>query len=155
MSAAPATDFGRILFRISQLWRREVDGGMRRVGLNDATWRPLLYLGRLGEGVRQTDLAAALHIEGPSLVRLLDTLERAGLVERHPDAEDRRSKNLRMTPEGEQVYGRVEEAYGAVTERILTRVPPDQLALCVEVLGRVEQALLDGPAPADSQEELA
>ncbi|UPG70899.1 hypothetical protein MVG78_09605 [Roseomonas gilardii subsp. gilardii] len=49
---------------------------MRRLGLSDGTWRPLLYLGRMGGGIRQTDLAGALGIEGASLVRLLDALER-------------------------------------------------------------------------------
>ena len=50
--------------------------------------------------MRQTDLAAALDIEGPSLVRLLDALERQGLVERCGEPDDRRVKTLRMTPAG-------------------------------------------------------
>ena len=93
-------DFGRRLFRLGQNWRRQLDQQMRQFGLTDATWRPLLYLGRLGDGMRQTDLAAALDIEGPSLVRLLDALERQGLVERCGEPDDRRVKTLRMTPAG-------------------------------------------------------
>ena len=76
-----AVDFGRRLYRLGQNWRRQVDGRVRQFGLTDATWRPLLHLGRFGDGVRQTDLAASLAIEGPSLVRLLDALERTGLIE--------------------------------------------------------------------------
>ena len=92
-----AAEFGRDLFRAGQVWRREMDLGMRRLGLSDGTWRPLLYLGRMGGGIRQTDLAGALGIEGASLVRLLDALERGGLLRRHPDPEDRRSKILQLT----------------------------------------------------------
>ena len=48
-----------------------VDAELQAFGLTDATWRPLAYVGRLGGGVRQKELAIALAIEGPSLVRLL------------------------------------------------------------------------------------
>src|SRR3546814_2038548 len=37
-------------------------------------------------------ISTALGIEGPSLVRLLDTLERRGLVERREDDADRRAR---------------------------------------------------------------
>jgi MarR family transcriptional regulator for hemolysin len=48
--------------------------------MTEATWRPLVYVARLGAGVRQKELAIALGIEGPSLVRLLDGLERRRLI---------------------------------------------------------------------------
>jgi MarR family transcriptional regulator for hemolysin len=86
----PPTEFGRQVYRLSSAWRREIDVRVRAFGLTDATWRPLLTLGRIGDGVRQTDLAAALMIENSSLVRLLDVLEGARLVERLEDAGDRR-----------------------------------------------------------------
>ena len=72
-------------FRLAYIARRlrqAVDDELRAYGLTDATWRPLVYVGRLGDGVRQKELAQALGIQGPSLVRLLDTLERHGLIER-------------------------------------------------------------------------
>src|ERR1700744_6129250 len=93
----PATEFARQVYRVATAWRREIDQRVRAFGLTDATWRPLLYLGRVGYGVIQTDLAATLTIESPSLVRLIDALERAGLVERLEDTDDRRSKRLWMT----------------------------------------------------------
>jgi MarR family transcriptional regulator for hemolysin len=54
--------------------------------------------------MRQTDLAAALDIEGPSLVRLLDALERQGLVVRCGEPDDRRVKTLHMTAAGHAMY---------------------------------------------------
>ena len=59
-----------------------MDEELSGYGLTDATWRPLFHLGRLGDGIRQTELAEALGIQGPSLVRLLDNLERDGLISR-------------------------------------------------------------------------
>ena len=70
------TEFGLLVARLSRRLRQAVDAEMRLIGLTEATWRPLIYLRSLGEGVRQKELATAMSIEGPSLVRLLDSLER-------------------------------------------------------------------------------
>ncbi len=71
-------------------------------GLTDATWRPLAYVGKLGDGVRQKELATALSIEGPTLVRLLDNLERRGLIERREDETDRRARGIYLTRAGRE-----------------------------------------------------
>ena len=142
-----AAEFGRDLFRAGQLWRREMDLGMRRLGLSDGTWRPLLYLGRMGGGIRQTDLAAALGIEGASLVRLLDALERGGLLRRHPDPEDRRSKVLQLTESGQETVEQIESAYEGVSQRLLVQIDEQELELCLRVFRKVEMTLR-GPGTA-------
>jgi MarR family transcriptional regulator for hemolysin len=137
----PATEFGRIVYRVSTAWRREIDQRVRAFGLTDATWRPLLYLGRMGDGVRQTDLAAALTIEDPSLVRLIDALERVGLVERLEDPEDRRSKRLWMTEAGRETYARVAAIHASLADAFVRDVSPVELDLCYNVLDRVLRSI--------------
>lgn len=139
--SVPATEFGRQIYRVSVSWRREIDMRMRDFGLTDATWRPLLYIGRLGDNLRQTDLAAALMIETPSLVRLLDVLERAGLVERLEDPEDRRSKRLRMTAAGRETYEKVASVHTKLAETLVKEVSPSEINLCYDVLGRILKAI--------------
>src|SRR5689334_25036268 len=97
---APKLDFGYRVSRISRRLRQAVDAELQVFGLTEATWRPLAYVGRLGGGVRQKELATALGIEGPSLVRLLDSLERRGLIERREDEYDRRARGIYLTPAG-------------------------------------------------------
>lgn len=127
--------------RLGAAWRREIDQDLRRFGLTEATWRPILMLGMLPPPVRQTDLARALEIEGASLVRLLDVLERAGLIERVCDARDRRSNRLVVTAEGARIYRQVHEACEAVGARLLASVSAQEQALCERVFDRIEQAL--------------
>jgi MarR family transcriptional regulator for hemolysin len=134
-------EFGRRMFRLGQNWRRQVDQEMRQFGLTDATWRPLYYLGRFGDGMRQTDLAAALDIEGPSLVRLLDALERQGLVERLGDADDRRVKTTQVTAAGRELYEKVAAAYRRISTTLLADVTDADIAICHRVFGQVEAAL--------------
>ena len=136
-----ATEFGRLIYRISVAWRREIDVRVRDFGLTEATWRPLLYLGRLGDGQRQTDLAAALMIEAASLVRLVDALERAGLAERVEDPDDRRSKRITMTEQGRAIYAQVGTIHQGLAENFVRDIAPEDMAICASVLERIELAI--------------
>src|SRR5229473_6993448 len=65
-----------------------------------------LVLSSLKEERRRTqlDLARAVGIEGPTLTRHLDALERARLVERRRDPGDRRAVRVELTPAGERLF---------------------------------------------------
>jgi len=145
---ADRTAFGRRMSRLGAAWRREIDQDLRRFGLTEATWRPILMLGMLPPPVRQTDLARALDIEGASLVRLLDVLERAGMIERVCDARDRRSNRVVVTADGARIYRQVHEACEAVGARLLASVSVQEQALCEGVFDRIEQALTASVATA-------
>jgi MarR family transcriptional regulator, transcriptional regulator for hemolysin len=141
----PATDyvqtFGFRLARITRRLRQAVDGELRAYGLTEATWRPLAYLGRLGEGIRQKELAQALGIEGPSLVRLLDSLERRGLIERREDEADRRARGIYLTPTGRELQKRVLRISDAIQRRLLAAVQPADLEACDRAFRAIEAAL--------------
>lgn len=49
-------------------------------------------------GLRQAELARALHLEAPTISRMLHRMERAGLVERRPDRHDARVIRVVATP---------------------------------------------------------
>ncbi|HKU99339.1 MAG TPA: MarR family transcriptional regulator [Vineibacter sp.] len=134
-------DFGFQVSRIQRRLRQVVDAELRVFGLTEATWRPLMYVWRLGEGVRQKELAAALGIEGPSLVRLLDGLERRGLIERRENDADRRARGIYLTSTGRDLQKRVGRTSGAIQRRILAAVSPADLAVCERVFRTIEEAL--------------
>ena len=67
-------EFGFLVARIARRMRQAVDAEMRLVGLTEATWRPLMYLRTLGDGVRQKELATTLSIEGMHLTPGVDVL---------------------------------------------------------------------------------
>ena len=134
-------EFGRRMSRIGAAWRREVDHDLRRFGLTEATWRPILMLGQIGAPARQTDLARALDIESTSLVRLLDVLEQGGLVARVSDPADRRSKRISITPAGTKLYRQVYAVAEAVGAEVLDAVSESERTLCLSIFERIEQAL--------------
>ena len=138
-------DFGFRVSRIARRLRQAIDAELGAYGLTEATWRPLAYVGRLGEGIRQKELAHALGIEGPSLVRLLDSLERRGLIERREDVADRRARGIHLTAAGRELQQRVLSISVDIQRRLLSVVPPADLEACARVFQAVEAAL-DEPA---------
>lgn len=140
MPAAPLVrrDFGLAAVRLSRIWRNSVDAELSKFGLTASTWRPLFHLGRLGDGVRPKDLAAALDIEPPSVVQLLDRLEVQGHVERRESAEDRRCKTLHLTEKGRAVHARTIDVSTQVAETLTAGISDAELAFCLSLFQRIE-----------------
>jgi MarR family transcriptional regulator, transcriptional regulator for hemolysin len=137
----PNWQIGVELVQLGRRWRRILDVELSGYGLTDATWRPLFHLGRLGNGIRQTELAEALGIQGPSLVRLLDNLERDGLIVRREDRGDRRAKSLIMTEAGRRVYEQVQAVTEQVADRLLAGADAADLAAAARLFARLDSAL--------------
>jgi MarR family transcriptional regulator for hemolysin len=133
--------FAVALLRLARIYRREIDKALAAHGLSDARALPVLQIARLGDGVRQGVVAEELGVEGPSLVRILDQLCAAGLVERRDDPTDRRAKTLHLTAEGRSQAAVVEAAVDALRARYLSEVSDEDLRATLGVLARFETAL--------------
>ena len=137
-------DRSNLLFRLARLtrrWRQVLDLEVQSAGLTDATWRPLLHLHLLGDGIRQKELAASVGIEGPSVVRLLDTLVAKGLIERSEDAGDRRAKLLRLTPEGLLVVARIQKTVRDLDSELLTPFTAGEITQLANFVLRLETSV--------------
>jgi MarR family transcriptional regulator for hemolysin len=72
-----------------------------------------------GEAWRtQQELARAVGIEGPTLTRHLDGMERAGLVVRRRAADDRRAIQVELTQRGEELHGELLTAVIAFNRKL-------------------------------------
>jgi MarR family transcriptional regulator for hemolysin len=129
------------LLRLARVYRREVNKALAAHGLSDAKALPVLQIARLGEGVRQGVVAEELGVEGPSLVRILDQLAAAHLVERHDDPHDGRAKTLHLTEEGRVLAGVIEGAVDSVRSELLKGVSAADLATAVRVMTAFEAAI--------------
>jgi DNA-binding MarR family transcriptional regulator len=66
------------------------------------------------QGAKPSELAARLRISKQALNYVLGELERLGYVEREPDAEDRRSKRIALTPRAVSAIGVIRDAVDEV-----------------------------------------
>lgn len=68
-------------------------------GVSLGQWALLLVLWE-EDGLNQKELSARVAVEGPTIVRTLDRLERDGFARRTPDPRDRRMSRIMLTEEG-------------------------------------------------------
>jgi len=142
--------FGARVAQAARLWRRVVDHRMRPFGLTEATWLPLLHLARGPAAMRQKELAASLSLDSSSVVRLLDALEAAGLIERREDDADRRAKAIVLTRLGRATVAKVERVADQVRGDALIGLSDKELATASRVLDNVCRTLApmaDEPGP--------
>jgi DNA-binding MarR family transcriptional regulator len=62
-----------------------------------------------GEAKSQQEVAAVLGVDRTSMVALLDTLEREGIVARRPFEQDRRRNAIELTEAGRKVFAEAEQ----------------------------------------------
>ncbi len=134
--------FAPLVAHVAREWRRAVDGRLQVYGLTEATWLPLLRIARSDTPMRQNELAASLLLDGSSVVRLLDALERAGLIERCEDRADRRAKSLVLTARGRRTVDQVERVSQAIRDVVLGEVPDKDLGRTLHLLETVRDRLL-------------
>ena len=124
-------------------WRQLSQGAIGEYGISAAGAGPLLFIRRLGQGVRQVELAEYVGLEGASLVRLLDQLCAAGLVRREVDASDRRANALRLTEAGEALAEKLESELSQLRAKVFASVSREDF----EAVLRVFEALSSAAGP--------
>ena len=133
--------FGTVLPPLSRAYKAAADKAVVHMGLSQAMAWPLVMIGRLGNGIRPGMLADVLAIEGASLVRQLDQLVDAGLVERREDAIDRRAKTLHLTPTGTRARAKIEASLVAMRDLMFSDVSDADLAACLRVFAALDERL--------------
>jgi MarR family transcriptional regulator for hemolysin len=155
MADSPSPDIRQLLAsRIgytSRQWRLAVDERLVPFGLTEATWLPLVYVARGTLPMRQKELAESVGIESSTLVRLIDALDHAGLIERRTDA-DRRARILSLTPRGRALVEKVEAATAAIRQEILADISDEDLKTALSVMDRICAALTRARAPEQADE---
>ncbi|MES2188185.1 MAG: MarR family transcriptional regulator [Pseudomonadota bacterium] len=134
---------------LQRAYRAAADKAVAPSGLSQAMAWPLVMIGRLGDGVRPGALAYALAIEAASLVRPLEQLLEAGLVERREDASDRRAKTLHITPAGQAACQQIEDSLQALRAAVFDGVTDEDIAACLRVFAALEARLGKGSTAQD------
>jgi MarR family transcriptional regulator for hemolysin len=130
--------YARALLPLARRWRQFADRSMSEMGVSAASGWALVQVGRLGDDVRQSDLAAELDVTAPSLVRIVDQLAEAGFVERRRDPVDARVSRVRLTPGGRSLATRIESSFGSLRQDMLSDVSDDDLVTALRVAAQLE-----------------
>jgi MarR family transcriptional regulator, transcriptional regulator for hemolysin len=85
----------------------------------------------------QLDLARSLGIEGPTLTRHLENLERNGFVRRERSQTDRRAVRVELTDAGEAAHGKMLGAVIAFNQQLQEGLSRDDLRQLDQMLERL------------------
>ena len=136
----PLTDqhrFGMQLAQMSRGWRAELDRRLAGLGLSQARWLVLLHLARFEQAPTQRELAQSVGVEGPTLARLLDSLESQGLVQRQSVLEDRRAKKIVLCATARPLIDQIETIATQLRHELFEGVDEADLRICMRVHGHI------------------
>jgi DNA-binding MarR family transcriptional regulator len=122
------------LVRTQRTLLDKVEDSLKRAGLPSLDWYHVLYeVDRSPKGMmRQSGVQSSTQLAQYNVCRLVDRLEREGLVERHQCRQDGRNNVLLITAKGRALRRQMWPAYAAAIEEHfgarLTPAEAEQLA---------------------------
>jgi MarR family transcriptional regulator, transcriptional regulator for hemolysin len=133
---------GFLLRDTSRLMRRRFLLRAREVGLplNRSEAAVLMHVEH-APGLSQVQLAEQLDMEAISLVRLIDSLQEAGLIERRPHPHDRRIRTLWLTEAARPILAQVRAVALEVRAQALAGMPDDKREVLLDLLVKVRRNL--------------
>lgn len=140
---------GSDLSRLVRLWRALIDHRLKPLELTQTHWVTLHSIHQMPPEQSQIQLAKAIGIEQPSLVRTLDQLEKKGLITRRTCAFDRRAKRITLTESAGDIIEKMEHVIGVTRCEILAGISLEEQAQLINLVGRLEKnitKLQDGEA---------
>ncbi len=126
-----------------RIWRALIDQRLKPLELTQTHWVTLHNIHQLPPEQSQIQLAKAIGIEQPSLVRTLDQLEEKGLITRTTCAHDRRAKRIKLTQQAEPVIQQVEHVIDITRDDILSGISRDEINQMVTLIARLEKNILE------------
>jgi DNA-binding MarR family transcriptional regulator len=146
----------RIVHAIRQLMRAVETHSRRLASERGVTMAQLFCLRAVARTGKSTasEIAKQVELSPSTVVGILDRLERAGLISRERDANDRRIVNVWLTPDGAQL---VEETPGlfetVLTESLFETTDQELLDMALQIEALVTLMAAEGPAASEATNE--
>ena len=131
-------NIGFRLSRLPRLCRAIIDRRLAPLGLTQTRRITLYHLWRLGDGQPQCDLARAIGVEAPSLVRTLDQLSEQGLIERCPCDQDRRTKRVFLTQAATPLLEKIDDVVNQARREMLAGLSEAEIRQLDSLLEHIE-----------------
>ena len=132
---------------VARLTRVEADRRARQHGMTRAQWGILKQVW-YNPGLIQKELADLLEVEPITAARLVDRLEKAGLIERRADAQDRRIWRLHLRPEATPYLEEIDRQRHEITDFITAGLSDADREVVMGALKLMKTNLLRGTGGA-------
>jgi len=132
----PPDAIGRQLASTARVVSRAFDDALASAGGSLPTWLVLLTL-KTQPVANQTQLAARVGIQGPTLTHHLNAMETAGLLTRRRDPLNRRVHLVELTEQGEAAFHRMRQAAASFDRQLRSGLDPDEISQLSGLLVRL------------------
>ncbi|WP_455272130.1 MarR family winged helix-turn-helix transcriptional regulator [Rhizobium herbae] len=129
------------LASVNRKLRALFDARVKERGLTLSRARALFALSKR-DGLNQRELADELGIETPTIVRLLDGMEKQGFIERRVEASDRRAKQIHMTARGRDIADEIDKLACEIRGQVLDGVDAEDKATALQVVSLMNGNIL-------------
>jgi len=133
-------DFGFLLKEVSRRYGLRFEHRAKEISLTLPPSIVLAYLER-NEGISQSKLGELVNIEPMAMVRILDRMEAAGLVERRPDPDDRRARRLYFTPKSKPTLDEIWRLSDLTRAEAFEGISTSERDVFLDVLTRLNRNL--------------
>jgi len=106
------------------------------ISLTKEQWTILGILWK-NDGCTQQTLADQTYRDKPGITRLIDNLEKENLVERHPDATDKRLKLIFLTLKGKSMENEVMTVVNQTIKDAVKDIEPERLQIVRETFLKI------------------
>jgi DNA-binding MarR family transcriptional regulator len=128
---------------------RGVEVLLNRYGLTGTQYNVLRILRGAGDdGACGREIANRLITAEPDITRLLDRMEKRGLISRRRDAKDRRFVTTRIAPSGLEILATLDAPVAALHRRQFGKVSGAELRRLMVALEKLEGCFEQPPTPA-------
>ncbi|MGH2355923.1 MAG: MarR family winged helix-turn-helix transcriptional regulator [Chloroflexota bacterium] len=131
---------GILLVGVCRAHRNHAAELLARIGLYVGQEWILLRL-REQEGGTQSALAEDCDVEGPTMSKALQRMQKAGLVARKEDATDARVSRIYLTEQGRALCDKVDEIWAELEQRTLADLSIEERILLRRLLLQVRSNL--------------
>lgn len=121
--------------------RSALDLMFRPYGMSRSRWLVLVVLQDEGCGMSQKELAARMNVEGATLVRILDGMEKDGWVRRRVSETDRRVNLVELEDKAKEFMSTFDKEAGRFEREVFAGIPEEEIAACTVFLNRLQRRL--------------
>src|SRR6185312_5375387 len=128
----------KIIGRIGKLNFYYANMALKGTGINQIEEFGLLLSIQQQENLRKSDIIYSNLFELSSGTDMLNRLNKKGYITEQIDPDDKRSKTMKLTPEGESVVRKCKDRIVLNARMLMWDMPMDDKKLCVQLLKNVE-----------------
>ena len=129
---------GHMMGRISRSILSQLQKSFTTAGcdLSVEQWLLLVHL-RDWDGQIHQQLAHSTYRDKTTITRLLDGLEKRGLVKRVSDITDRRQKRVRIMPEGRKLIKKLKPLALKIQNKAMEDIALQDIDMCKKILSKI------------------